>query len=212
MAGKTTRPYRSQARSEAAERTRRRVLDAGRFLFSRKGIDGTTIAQVAERAGVSVPTVYSLVRSKSGLLQALMHEALFGERFQQAQQALEGVADPVARIGLTARVARAIYEGETAELSVLIKASAFSTELRKSQQSFESLRRKMQHERVEALYRSGRARPGLSQEDAATLLWMYTSREVYHKLVHESGWKPQRYESWLQETLIAALTDGQAVG
>ncbi|MEW6705569.1 MAG: TetR/AcrR family transcriptional regulator [Pseudomonadota bacterium] len=210
MDNDTKRPYRSQARTEAAERTRRRVLDAGRLLFSRKGIDSTTMAHVAERAGVSVPTVYSVVKSKAGLLQALMQEALFGERFRQALRQLEGVDDPVARIALTARVSRAIYEAETAELSLLMKASAFSQELRKSQQSFEALRRKMQHERVEALFRSGRARKGLSQEEAATVLWMYTSREVYHKLVHESGWHPQRYEDWLQSTLVEALTDGGA--
>ena len=53
------RSYRSNARSEAAARTRSKVLEAGKFLFSRKGIDATTIAQIAERAGVSEPTVYA---------------------------------------------------------------------------------------------------------------------------------------------------------
>jgi AcrR family transcriptional regulator len=207
MANPIKRPYRSEARAEAAERTRSRVLDAGRYLFSRKGIDATTIGQIAERAGVSEATVYSLVKSKAGLLQALTHEAIFGPRFQEARDQLEGIEDPVERISLTARVARAIYEGETAELSLLWKASAFSTELRKSQQSLEALRRKMQNERVEALFDSGRARKGLSREEAATVLWMFTSREVYHKLVHEAGWTPDHYQAWLERTLVETLTD-----
>ncbi len=208
MATPGKRSYRSEARAEAAERTRRRILEAGKFLFSRKGIDATTIAQIAERAGVSEPTVYATVRSKAGLLDALMHDAIFGPRFQQAQRRLDGVQDPVQRIALSAHVARAIYEGESAELSVLMKSSAFSPELRKTQQSFETLRRTMQRERIEALFAAGRARAGLDRERAAALLWMYTSRELYQKLVRESGWTPDDYQAWLEQTLRETLTDG----
>src|SRR3990167_1289896 len=112
------RAYHSERRVEGASRTRAQILEAGRYLFSRKGIDATTIAQIAERAGVSEPTIYSTVGSKSGLLQALMQEAMFGPRFQEAQKKLEGVTDAVRRIALTAQVARAIYEAESAELSL----------------------------------------------------------------------------------------------
>ncbi len=202
------RSYRSEARAEAAERTRRRILEAGKFLFSRKGIDATTVAQIAERAGVSEPTVYATVKSKAGLLDALMHDAIFGPRFQQAQRQLDGVQDPVRRVALSAHVARAIYEGESAELSVLMKSSAFSPELRKTQQSFETLRRTMQRERIDDLFAAGRARAGLERERAAALLWMYTSRELYQKLVRESGWTPDDYQAWLEQTLRETLTDG----
>ena len=208
MASRSKRPYRSDARVEAAERTRSKVLEAGRFLFSRKGIDATTIAQIAERAGVSEPTVYATMKSKAGLLHALMHDAMFGPRFKQARQQLDGVLDPVQRVAMTAQVARAIYECESAELSLLLKSAAFSPELRKTQQSFEVLRRQMQQERVDNLYATGRSKKGLKKEAAATLMWMYTSREVYHKLVVESAWTPDQYQAWLERTLIETLTDG----
>ena len=207
MASSDKRRYRSEARTEAAERTRARILEAGKFLFSRKGIDVTTIAQIATRAGVSEPTVYATVKSKAGLLDALVRDAIFGPRFQLAQQKLDGVQDPVRRIAMSAHVARAIYEGETAELSVLMKASAFSPALRKTQQSFETLRREMQSDRIDALFAAKHSRTGLDRESAATLLWMLTSREVYHKLVHESGWTPDAYQDWLERTLIETLTD-----
>ncbi len=67
------RSYRSESRDAGASRTRARVLEAGKYLFSRKGIDATTIAQIAERAGVAEATVYSTVKSRSGLLRELMH-------------------------------------------------------------------------------------------------------------------------------------------
>jgi AcrR family transcriptional regulator len=152
--------------------------------------------------------VYATVKSKAGLLHSLIHEAIFGPRFQQALKQLEGVADPVRRIALSAHVARAIYEGESAELALLMKASAFSPELRQTQLAFETLRREMQHERIEALFAAGRAREGLTKDAAATLLWMFTGRELHQKLVHEAGWTPQRYQDWLERTLIENLTDG----
>jgi AcrR family transcriptional regulator len=207
MASPVKRPYKAPGREAGAHRTRTKVLEAGKFLFSRKGIDATTIAQIAERAAVSPATVYATVKSKAGLLQALFHETLFGPRFQEAQQRLRGVADPVAQIALTAHVARAIYERESADLSLLMKASAFSPQLRKTQQALDALRRDMQRGRIDALFKAGRARKGLDRETASTVLWMFTSRDVYHKLVHESGWSPDKFQSWLEQTLVATLTD-----
>jgi AcrR family transcriptional regulator len=208
MAHSVKRTYQSASRETSAERTRSKVLEAGRFLFSRKGIDATTIAQIGERAGVSAATVYATVKSKSGLLHALMHDAIFGPRFQQAQHKLVGIKDPVEQIAMTAQVARAVYEGESGDLSLLMKASAFSPELRKTQLQFEALRRQMQSGRIDALFRAGRAKKGLDKETASSILWMLTGREVYHKLVHESGWSPDKYERWLEETLLASLTSG----
>lgn len=207
MARFVKRTYRSARRDASANRTRAKVLEAGKYLFSRKGIDATTIAQIAERAGVSQATVYATVKSKSGLLQALMHDAIFGPRFREAQEKLLGVDDPVEQIALTAHIARAIYEGESSALSLLMKASAFSPELRKTQQAFETLRREMQRGRIDALFASGRAKAGLDTDTAGTILWMFTGRDVYHKLVHESGWSPDRYQDWLEQMLLTTLTD-----
>lgn len=207
MVNSVKRRYQSTNREASADRTRAKVLEAGKYLFTRKGIDATTMAQIANRAGVSAATVYATVKSKSGLLHALIHDAIFGPRFQDAQKKLVGVHDPVARIRLTAQVARAIYEGESADLNALIKASAFSPELHKTQQTFEDLRRDMQRDRIDALFKAGRVRKGLDRATAGSILWMFTGRDVYHKLVHESGWSPDKFEKWLEQTLIASLTN-----
>ena len=65
----------------------------------------------------------------------------------------------------------------------------------------------MQSDRIDALFRAGRARPGLDKETAGSVLWMLTSRDVYHKLVHESGWSPDKFQKWLEHTLVESLTD-----
>jgi hypothetical protein len=134
-------------------------------------------------------------------------DAISGRGFQQAQQQLGDETDPVKRIALSAHVARAIYEAESKELSLLIKASAFSPQLRKTQQAFESLRREMRAERIDALFAARRQKEGLDKETARTLLWMFTSREIYHKLVFEAGWSPDEFQRWLRRTLLESLTD-----
>jgi len=60
---------RSQARGRA---TRARLLEAAVELFTRRGYDGTSIGDVAERAGVGVGTVYHHFPDKRAILLALM--------------------------------------------------------------------------------------------------------------------------------------------
>jgi AcrR family transcriptional regulator len=201
------RRYVSAQRQDTADATRARVLEAARALFSERGIDKVTIAEVARRAGVAGSTVYGLFASKAGILRALMQAALFGPRFQAAQRLLDGVDDPVRLIELTAGVARAVYDGESAELGVLRGASAFSADLRETEAEFEDLRREMQRPRLERLFAAGHARRGLDFDKARQLMWMYTSRDTWRMLVHDSGWSPDEYQAWLARTLVEALVE-----
>lgn len=199
------RRYESKVRAQAAEATRHRILRAARSLFTRRGIDGVTVADVARRAEVSVATVYAAYGSKEGILRAMMTAALFGERFQKATAGLKGISDPVRQLALTAQVARAVYDGEAEELGLLRGATAFSPALKRMEREFEALRFEMQRDRVAALFREGRQRMGLGLDEARRILWMYTSRDVYRMLVQESGWTPARYEEWLSEAILGAL-------
>lgn len=205
MSTQKKRTYVSQARQRSAEATRERILAAAKLLFTRHGIDGVTVGQIAERAKVATPTVYAAYKSKEGILRALMESAMFGDRFDNARRGLEGVTDAVEMVALTASISRSIYEGETRELGLLRGSSSFSPALRKIEEQFEQLRLDMQQARIELLFKQGRAKPGLSLEEARRIMWMYTSREIYRMLVREAGWSPDRYEGWLRETLLAAL-------
>lgn len=206
------RPYVSKVRSQAADSTKERVLKSARTLFARQGLDRVTIAQIAAKAGVAVPTVYALYKSKEGILRALLSAALFGPRFETARAKLEGVTDPVRLIALTAHVARAVYEGESTELGLVRGAAAFSPALRKLEQEFEKIRFEMQEERVKLLFAQSKEKQGLGLDEARRILWMYTSRDVYRMLVHESGWTADRYQEWLSDTLLTSLVNPRSRG
>jgi len=62
---------------ERQKRQRREaILNAALDLFERKGFQDTTIEEVAERAGLSVPTLYRYVRSKGELLLVLQRAGI----------------------------------------------------------------------------------------------------------------------------------------
>ncbi len=69
------RPYRMQARAEAAEATTSAVLDAAVELFTEQPFENVSLDMVARRAGVSKRTILRRLGSK---------EALFAESLQRA--------------------------------------------------------------------------------------------------------------------------------
>lgn len=68
--GQEKRPYRMRARAEAAEETRRRILEAVISLHMERYYDQISLEAVAERAGVTVQTVLRRFGSKERLIDA----------------------------------------------------------------------------------------------------------------------------------------------
>jgi len=64
------RAYRSQLRSQQAEETRERIIDATVRVMAR-GLASVSIPAVAREAGVSVPTIYRHFGTKRDLLAAV---------------------------------------------------------------------------------------------------------------------------------------------
>lgn len=204
------RKYDRSGRTAKADVARRAMLDAARALFAAHGVDRVTIAEIADEAGVGASTLYAAFQSKSGLLRALMEDAIFGSRYREALACLEGEQDPAQLVERTAEVARAIWEGEGDALGLVRGASMFAPELREVEEQFEALRFAMQRDRVEQLHAAGRLAPTLTVQDARRVLWALTSRDLYHNLVRVGGWTPARYQQWLAATIRAQLVTSGA--
>src|SRR3954447_20617775 len=67
---KSPRTYELKRRAERQEETRRRIVDAAVELHSTLGPSRTTVQAVAERAGVTRPTVYAHFPDERALFQA----------------------------------------------------------------------------------------------------------------------------------------------
>src|SRR3954467_8410941 len=73
------RAYNSSRRSLQAAQSRDEVIRSAVARFSATGWAGTTLAAIAEEAGVSVETIYNGFGSKKGLLRAAMDVAVVGD-------------------------------------------------------------------------------------------------------------------------------------
>jgi len=69
-------------RDDQKQATREKVLDAARDLFNETGYDETTIRAIAERAGVSVGSVFTTFASKAEVLSHVMEKRL-GELYAE---------------------------------------------------------------------------------------------------------------------------------
>jgi len=68
---------------------RQQLLDVGRHLFAERGLDGTSVEEIAAQAGVSKPVVYEHFGSKEGLYAVVVDREM--DRFlTMANQLLEG--------------------------------------------------------------------------------------------------------------------------
>ena len=77
MSIETHRAAREPKRARGKQRVAA-LLDAGAALFAEKGYDGTTMTEIAERAGAAIGSLYQFFPSKQALAEALFDR--FAER------------------------------------------------------------------------------------------------------------------------------------
>lgn len=64
------------AKQTKGERTAQRILDVAEELFAAKGYDGTSLRQIADRAGIKQPGLYNHFAGKQALYEAVLFRAL----------------------------------------------------------------------------------------------------------------------------------------
>ncbi|MBW0115466.1 TetR/AcrR family transcriptional regulator [Pseudonocardia abyssalis] len=202
---KGRRGYRAPRRAEQAAGTRRAVLDAARELFLAHGYAATTVAQIAERAGVNVDTLYASVGRKPELLREVVETAISGsDRALPAEQ-----RDYVRRIreATGAQMKIEIYAAAVAEMGP--RTAPIFTALRDAagrdpqcaRLRTEVTRRRAGNMLLFAadLRATGELRADLTDDEVADIVWSTNSAEYYVLLVHERGWTPERFGAHLAD-------------
>jgi AcrR family transcriptional regulator len=83
-------------------RTRAGLLAAARQLFAARGMDRTTIAEIAEQADVAIGSFYNYFRTKEQLLDALVEDELSNQR-RLLELRQDQVQDPAEKISIAHR-------------------------------------------------------------------------------------------------------------
>lgn len=201
------RPYHSRVRQRQAEDTQRRIIAAARSLFASQGYAATTLEAIAELADVSPKTLGAVFGSKRALLAEVINPEAFGARVWQLIEEVRVTEDPSRRLALVAQITRQAYEPLANELELLRTAGAVAPELADLASLVEARRRENQARLIASLHEQGMLRPGLSLEEAADIVWVLTSFDLYRMLVVKQRWEPARYERWLAQLLIQQMLE-----
>jgi len=172
-----------------------------------RGYNGTTVAAVADDAGVSPDTIYLSVGGKRGLLEGVMeitgpHDTLADDemwwdtvaRLPSASQRLDKMVEYSCRILSRTRPIHAIIRGAADKEPFAADLGRRLLQERLTNQT-ERIRR----------YLAEHLRPGLSVNEAGERYCALTSPELYHLLTIELTWTPQQHQTWLTQLLHAEL-------
>lgn len=199
-------PYESPIRREQAEMTRKRIVDAARSLFLKRGYARTSLKHVAAEAGVSDQTIYAVFGKKSGLLQAIIDEMDLSAGVQQTMADLAAAhGDPERQLTHFVEFDRRLFEREGDNLLIMRNAGSSEPELADMIRTGRERGRQV-HLRIFLIWESdGHLVESLNAESAADLYHALSSIDSFDYLVHERGWTADEWEQETFRVLCGAL-------
>lgn len=211
MADVKRRQYDASGRQASADANRRAMLDTAVELLVQNGYAGTNLAAVAERAGLSAPTVYKAFGNKPAMVKAAFDYAVAGDddptpipRRERAAR-IRAEPDPVRKLqmytdGLIGTLTR------SARLQLVARAAAeIDPDMRSVWEQIHQARLAGMSLLATNLADGGHLATGMSRRKARDILWAYTSPELYQLLVLIRGWSASLYREWVTQSLITAL-------
>ena len=200
-----TRRYEQRQRAEAAEQTRRRIVDAVLERLRRAPAEPVSVDLIAEKAGVARSTVYAIFGSRAGLFDAVAADVLEREDYERL---LEAKHEPDARehMRLGFRSATEMLAADRDVVRALFSMAQLD------EGAVGDVIRKREARRAAGMARLARRlgeqnllRPGVSVADAEHTLWVLTSFESFDLLYTGRGLSSEAAADLLLATAERAL-------
>jgi AcrR family transcriptional regulator len=190
---------------------RRAVLDAARTLFLERGYGATTIEGISVASEIPQATVYRLFASKKGILKALLDTSVAGDdepvpvAERSHVRSLLDATRPEDSLARLAAISVDINTRTAPIYRILVGAASSDTDAAAILDELTRQRQEGQGRVATALARAKALRTGLRARDAGDVIHALASPELYHLLVIDRAWSPERYERWLAQALAGQL-------
>jgi AcrR family transcriptional regulator len=205
------------SRRQRAAATRRRMLDAAIACFTAEGYGGTTMAAIAERAGVAVQTLYFTFHTKAELLQQTLDRAVLGDglpvpppqtEWYQAmaaqpttRPALEHLVSGVSQILERVAPLRPVFEAAAAEPGV---AEVWANAERLRLDGYRAI--------IELLASKQPLAAGHTADSATDVLFILLGPDTFRAFTHSCGWPLDQWKTWVTTNLERDLFTQPASG
>ena len=202
------RGYDTTRRRAQAETTRQDVLDAAGRLFTAHGYAATTVDEIAAEAGVSRETIFKAFGTKRQLLRLWVEREVAGPeepvpiRRQAWMRRIEEAGEQRRQLEIAVAGARRIHDRAVDAVDVMRAAAHADPEIAALWDEARRQRREDVGAVTELVAATGPTRSDLSSEEVVDVVYALTSPELYDLLVRQCGWRPERFERWLFESLL----------
>jgi AcrR family transcriptional regulator len=169
-----SRPPRLTRKEKQAE-TRQKLLAAGEQVFLRRGLQGSSVEEIAAEAGFTRGAFYSNFKSKDELFVELLHTRIYDRYAEMAEEAQAQPGTPRERLRWGIERARDVQKGEAGSwlfrlwLECLTQA-ARDEDFRKLAATFWSGNRALLTEQARANFREAGLKPPLPPKQIATAM------------------------------------------
>ena len=181
------RTYRPQRRARSVERTRARIIEAASELLPSS--PNMSVDDIAERADVSVQTLYTHFGSKRGLLLAvidsLQQDAGLYADFDTVWSSPDGETALRRMLATTLR----LWHGAWPFVGFTEQLRRTDEEIGRYLHEVDGYRRSNLVSITERLSLERRLRPGLDAGTAAALVFALSLPSIYEELVVIGGWR-----------------------
>lgn len=200
----------TQPENARSRRTRAAVLDAARDLIAERGFAATTMAAVAERAGVTRRAVYLHFATKADLLAALFDYVSDREQLAASLQRVWRSPGPVAALEEWARhLAR--FHPRIMDVDLAAECERQSDpDAAAHRATVIADQRAVCRRLVDWLDVDGVLAPSWTPATATDMLWALMSSALIRALLVDCGWSTRSYARQLGALLVRTFVRGGA--
>jgi len=194
-------------RDRQAETAKKLIISAALEEFLEDGYVGTTMDDIAEKAGVARRTVYNQFGSKAALLIAVINDRVVAaeERSIEADHdAVGALDDPEQMIDAFIRGQVGVAVRSLPILKVTFEAALIDGEVAKAYEMNEEYRYQAQQVLVDALDDQGLLRTDVPVSFLKRGFWLLAGPQTLITAT-KSGWDIETYSKWLKDTVTGLL-------
>ncbi len=192
-------------RQRQALATQQLIVAAARELFLERGYSATAMEAISEKAGVSISTVYSIYKSKRGILSAIREDWHLQSGQREIYERAIAEQQPEKQLQLAAHATRRQWETSLVMINIYIGAATADPEAAEELEAALAGRRQSLQAFIRAI--SPGLRPDIDIDRATAIYLALTRSELFQELVDIAGWSPDDYETWLAKTLVGQLLE-----
>ena len=107
----------------ASDKVRKKIIDTASALYVQKGFTATSIEEISEKAGVSLPVTYHYVKKKSEIMKMIMEDALYAFQENLVKE-IEGVDDPEEKLAIAVILYFRVMDGQGEKVLLMYQKSS----------------------------------------------------------------------------------------